>query len=428
MQTLAPRRSAIPIQLLCAAAALVSLVSCTDDGPEGFALRRLDEARARSCASGDTTVQGRSPGERSPLADDDLVVAFEELQDFHEPVDLAVRRGDDDSVFVLEKAGQVYDVPVDGSTASLVGDLSALFDTVVWDPAGALGLEFSPDGRFAYVHYVDRSDHSVIAEFVVAADGAIVTTSERQLLRIQQHIEAWHYGGDLAFGDDGMLFVALGDGDSGTAENGGDPERHANDPYALQGSILRIDPAASPSAPYSVPADNPFASGELGAPEVWAWGLRNPWKFAFDRTTGDLWVADVGYSTTEEASVVRRTGRDVPGRCVNFGWSEFEGDSPLNRGAHGPGRLVFPVVTYGHDVGCSIAGAAVYRGSSFESLVGSFIYSDLCAGELWAYDPSADESRVLANDVGAIVAVREGPDGELFVIDHTGPILRVVPT
>jgi glucose/arabinose dehydrogenase len=312
-------------------AGVAGLAGCVDDGPERFADRRLEEARADRCSEPPASEMSTSPTRQGATASGDAyAVAFDDVSTFVEPVDLVVRPGTDDAVVVLEKAGLVYEVAVDGSGRRLIGDVSARIETANWVFTGAQGIEFSPDGRLVYLHYVDRDDRSIIAEFPIAADGTI---------------DAAHFGGDLAFGHDGMLYIAFGDGDSGTTENGGDPERLANDPFTLHGSLLRIDPGGTAEAAYEVPPDNPFVGGRLGAPEVWAWGLRNPWKFTFDSVTGDLWITDVGFDDVEEVSVVPAVGELSPGRCANFGWSQFEGNAPLHADAQGPGHLVFPVTT-----------------------------------------------------------------------------------
>ena len=188
-----------------------------------------------------------------------------------------------------------------------------------------------------------------------------------------------HNGGDLALGPDGMLYVAMGDGGSG-----GDPERRASDPTNLLGKLLRIDPAPSGDAAYSIPADNPFATGSMGdvagAPEVWAWGLRNPWRIAFDPATAELWIADVGQNRIEEIDAVGPTADHPAGWGTNFGWSAFEGNDRFNDDVADPGNLVFPVWTYTHDEGCSISGGAVYRGTVIAGLAPAYVYSDYCAG------------------------------------------------
>lgn len=343
-------------------------------------------------------------------------VALVEVGRFDRPVDL-VARPEDAALYVVEQPGRV--VRVDAAGATVVADLTDR----VGDEAneqGLLGLEFSADGALAYLNYTNDQGDTTVAEYPVAPDGAFDVAAERVLLVVEQPYDN-HNGGDLARGPDGMLYVALGDGGAG-----GDPERRAGDPTQLLGSLLRIDPTPSGDAPYTVPADNPFADGEGGAPEVWAWGLRNPWRIAFDPVNGDLWVADVGQNRWEE---INRVPADDGGtaRGANFGWSAFEGTERFNEDVADPGDTVVPVFTYGRDAGCSISGGEPYRGTAVPELAPAFVYSDYCAGTLWAFDPASGRNLVLAEDVGSVSSVRRGPDDELYVLTLNGPVLELAP-
>jgi glucose/arabinose dehydrogenase len=219
-----------------------------------------------------------------------------------------------------------------------------------------------------------------------------------------------------------MLYVAMGDGGSG-----GDPERRASDPTSLLGKLLRIDPAGGD--PYGIPADNPFASGTLdgieGAPEVWSWGLRNPWRIAFDPSTGDLWIADVGQNLYEEVDHVA-SGERPAGWAADFGWSGFEGTERYNDDVPDPGNTVMPVHVYSHDDGCSISGGAVYRGSAIADLAPAFVYADYCAGVVWAFDLAGQRNLTLLDGFQGVTAVRTGPDGELYVLEADGDVHRLV--
>jgi glucose/arabinose dehydrogenase len=217
-------------------------------------------------------------------------------------------------------------------------------------------------------------------------------------------------------------------GDGGAAD---DPQRRADNPMTPLGKMLRIDPTPSADMPYTIPADNPFASGELngvgGAPEVWSWGLRNPWRFAFDPVNGDLWIADVGQNQYEEVDLVQPTAEHPAGWAADFGWSAFEGTERYNDDVPDPGNTVMPVLTYQHgEDGCSISGGAVYRGSAIPELEPAFVYADYCSGRLWALDLAGARNLTLG-EFESVTAVRTGPDGELYVLQGSGDVYRLVP-
>ena len=236
-----------------------------------------------------------------------------------------------------------------------------------------------------------------------------------------------HNGGDVVIGPDGMLYIAMGDGGAG-----GDPERRASDPTTRLGAILRVDPVPSADSPYTIPPDNPFASGSFngvaGAPEVWAWGLRNPWRIDFDPVTGDLWITDVGQNRLEEINRVAATAEHPAGWGVNFGWSAFEGTDRYNTDVPDPGDLVMPVLTYEHGAdGCSISGGSVYRGAVIPELAPAFVYSDYCSGKLWALDLEGGRNLLLREGFSQVAAIRRGPDGELWLIERSGGLWLLAP-
>jgi glucose/arabinose dehydrogenase len=348
------------------------------------------------------------------------VVAVVPVASFDQPVDLVARPGDD-RWFVVQQGGQV--VMFDGQESTTVADLADRLST--GGERGLLGLEFDPTGTLAYVNYTRTDGATTIAEFPVADDGRFDVASERIVLTVDQPYGN-HNAGDLQFGPDGMLYIGLGDGGSAN-----DPERRASDPRQLLGSMLRIDPAPSGDLPYTIPADNPFASGPLGdiegAPEVWAWGLRNPWKFDFDRRNGDLWIADVGQNRYEEIDLVSPTADHPAGWGVDFGWSGFEGTEALNTDVADSGRVVLPVLTYEHGSdGCSVSGGVPYVGTSIPELLGGYVYSDYCSGRLWALDLVGQRNVTLLDGLDAVTAVRTGPDGEIYVVQISGDVLRLV--
>lgn len=341
-------------------------------------------------------------------------VVTAQVATFEQPVDLAVRPGDP-AAYVVEQAGRV--IYLDLATGGTTPVLDVTDRTDADGERGLLGLAFHPTEPFAYVNYTAADDgRTVVAEYAVAADGTFAPASARTVLEIGQPYPN-HNGGGLAFGPDGYLYIGTGDGGSG-----GDPERRASDRFDLLGKLLRIDPRGGD--PYAVPADNPFADGAEAAPEVWSLGLRNPWRFAFDPPTGDLWIADVGQNAFEEVNRVPATGQPA-GRGANFGWSAYEGTEVYNDDVEAP-DAVMPILTYGHGEGCSVSGGVVYRGAAIADLGGWYLFSDYCAGTLWGLDANSGRTVELATDLGRVTAVRPGPDGEAYVLLHDGPLLRAV--
>jgi glucose/arabinose dehydrogenase len=349
------------------------------------------------------------------------VVTLTPIGSFDAPVDVAWRDGDD-ALYVVEQGGRVQRLDPTGATTTAL-DVSDL--TVADGERGLLGLAFSPAGDLAYVNYTDVTGATTISEHPVAADGTFGTGDDARTVLVIPQPYANHNGGDLAFGPDGLLYIGTGDGGGA-----GDPERRATNLADLLGKVLRIDPTPSGDLAYTVPPDNPFVGQPGAAPEVWSSGLRNPWRFSFDRATGDLWIADVGQSAEEEISVAPAAeGRDA-GKGESFGWSAQEGNAPFNEDVaiEDP---VPPLFTYGHDVGCSISGGVRARSGPLPDLVGWYVYGDFCAGRLWALEVlgagySMEAGRLV--DLGAlpaVTAVVDGPAGEVFALSGEGAVVRL---
>jgi glucose/arabinose dehydrogenase len=290
---------------------------------------------------------------------------------------------------------------------------------------GLLGLAFHPDyaenGVF-FIDYTDRNGSSVIARYTVSAEDPdrADPASEQQLLVVEQPY-ANHNGGHLAFGPDGYLYVAMGDGGSG-----GDPQNNAQNLGTLLGAILRLDVSAEDG--YAIPDDNPFASTDNARPEIWAWGLRNPWRFSFDRETGDLYIADVGQNEWEE---VNFQPADSPGG-ENYGWRPYEG-SQIYSGEQPASEPVMPIAEYSHSGtgGCSITGGYVYRGEAIPALAGTYFYGDWCSGTIWSArqaDSGAWDVQAALESGLSISSFGEDEAGELYVIDYdSGEISRFIP-
>ena len=346
---------------------------------------------------------------------------------FQLPVALA-QHPDSDDLYVVEKSGYIRavrggvvvdPVPVLDVSAEVSGGLEQ----------GLLGLAFSPDGEFMYVNLTDGAGDTHILEFAFA-DGVADVSSRRELLAVDQPF-ANHNGGTVLFGPDGYLYIGLGDGG-----DGGDPHYNGQTLGTRLGKMLRIDPRPSATAAFTVPADNPFVPDPddpapvEALPEIWAYGLRNPWKFSFDRASGDLWVADVGQTLWEEVNLQRAASAGGQ----NYGWNHMEGlvdyvGRPA--GATEPADHSPPIHVYPHtDGSCSITGGYVYRGAAISSLQGAYVYSDWCDGRLRYIREDAGEvveDAELGVTVPSITAFGEDHDGELYAISLGGAVLKIVP-
>jgi glucose/arabinose dehydrogenase len=291
---------------------------------------------------------------------------------------------------------------------------------------GLLGLAFHPGFPAkpqAFVSYTAPGSplESRLSRFTVASDGRFA--GEEILLSLDQPY-ANHNGGWIGFGPDGYLYFGLGDGGSA-----GDPLNHAQNTRTLFGAMLRLDVDASPAAgkAYAVPKDNVFAAGGprpgAGAPEIYAWGLRNPWRWSFDRVTGQLWLGDVGQNAWEEIDRIESGG--------NYGWRCYEGTHTYNTdGCADAGAYAAPVVEYGHDRGCSVTGGYVYRGSAVALLDGVFLYGDFCSGRIWGLaDGGAGGPAELLDTPYRIASFGQDNAGGVYVLDLASPggIYRIVP-
>lgn len=290
-------------------------------------------------------------------------------------------------IFILEKKGLVRVLSE--------GQLQAAPFLDIRDRAGSkgseqglLGLAFHPDFKkngFFYVDYTNTNGDTTISRFsavpsAAPADQIADPASEKILLTIQQPF-ANHNGGHILFGPDGMLWIGMGDGGSG-----GDPNGNGQSLQTLLGKILRID--VNNGDTYTDPPTNPFAAGG-GLPEIWAYGLRNPWGFSFDAQAGDLFIADVGQDQWEEVDYLPVGFSAIP---ANFGWNIKEGTHPYKETASPPANLIDPVFEYSHDLGCSVTGGGVYRGKNLPDFNGIYLYGDYCAGTIWGLIHQADGS------------------------------------
>lgn len=334
---------------------------------------------------------------------------------------LATRPGDPTRLYVTTQPGQIVALR-DGEAPVTVLDLRD--DVRAGGERGLLGLAFSPDGTRLYVHYTGRAaGETVLEEYTLVGD-RIDESTRRVLLTLPQP-QPNHNGGQLAFGPDGHLYLALGDGGGRDDRGPGHaPEGNGQSLGTLLGKILRIDPRPSGGLPYSIPPDNPFADG-TGRPEIYVYGLRNPWRFSFDVKTGDLWIADVGQDEWEE--VTRLPAGRIAG--ANLGWNLYEGSHPYRPGP--PVAVVMPLIETSHaDGNCSIIGGYVYRGKEIRALRDWYVFTDYCNGRLRALKVASYggvRERDLGIELPAVSSFGVDTRGELYVLSQDRGVFRVVP-
>jgi glucose/arabinose dehydrogenase len=404
-----------PMRRTAAVLCLVAVAAAGCGGDDEGPTTATTTTRPTTTTTGDAPASTAAPV--PPLAD--VNVTLTEVTEADTPMALVARTGTD-TLYVAEREGRVR--PLTGD--SLGEPILDISDEVVTSvEQGLLDIEFSADGATLYLHYSLAPDGDTrVISYPVSGD-AVDTGGRRELLGVEQPFDN-HNGGDLEIGPDGYLYVALGDGGSG-----GDPEGNGQDTQALLGKILRIDPAATTGDDYGIPADNPFADGAAGAPEVWVYGARNPWRIDFDDATGDLWVADVGQNAFEEIDLL--PAADGAGRGANLGWNEMEGAHPFEGGSN-PDGAVLPVFEYDRsEGGCSVTGGVVYRGSAIPGLVGAYLFTDYCDGRLRALRAAGGQTvdERTFDDVSGNSLVSFGTDGagEVYVLSLDGAIYRLDP-
>jgi len=332
-----------------------------------------------------------------------------------QPVAMAVRPGEDDTLYLAEQVGRVRAVRDGRLDPTPVVDISG--EVTAGGEQGLLGQAFSPDGRYLYVAYTDRDGNHQVSELTMDGQRAD-PGSERSLLHFDDPFPN-HNGGQLAFGPDRRLYIAFGDGGSG-----GDPLGNGQSLGTLFGKILRVDPRPAGGRPYGVPSDNPFVDRDGARPEVWDYGLRNPWRFSFDAATGDLWIGDVGQNAYEE---IDHEPAGEGGR--NYGWNRREGLHAYN-GGDKPADAVDPVIEYSHASGCTVIGGFVYRGRRIPGLQGAYLYGDYCAG--WVRAARAPggriaEERDLGLQVPGLSSFGADAAGELYALSLGGDLYRLAP-
>jgi glucose/arabinose dehydrogenase len=327
---------------------------------------------------------------------------------------VAIENAGDDRLFVVQQGasstpGRIRILNPNGTINTT--DFLTLPTSVIaaGGERGLLGLAFHPnyaENGYFYVNYTRNGDGATtIARYSVSSDPNVADASSGTVLLTVAQPFSNHNGGSLRFGPDGYLYIGMGDGGSGN-----DPQNNAQNINSNLGKMLRID--VDSAAPYAIPSDNPYL-GVAGNDEIWATGLRNPWKFSFDRETGDLWIADVGQNQIEEINKV--TGNGGPG--LNYGWRCYEGNNSTNLGACTiPGPYTFPVATYTHSLGCSITGGYVYRGSTYPNFYGKYFFTDYCTDVIGMVDTNYTVT-YSANMPGSnnFTSFGEDSNGEMYI-------------
>ncbi|HEV8425643.1 MAG TPA: PQQ-dependent sugar dehydrogenase [Actinomycetes bacterium] len=394
---------------------LLTACSGGDPEPQAAPTTTVPATGATSTTTAPSTTAATAAGTASSAQFHAARVRLVRVARLEQPVAMAVRPGER-TLYLVEQIGRVRAVRGGRLDPTPVVDISA--QVTAGGEQGLLGLAFSPDGRHLYLHYTDRAGDHQISELTMRGRRAD-PGSQRSVLRIDDPFGN-HNGGQLAFGPDRRLYIGFGDGGGG-----GDPQGNGQSLGSLLGKILRIEPRPAGGRPYRVPADNPFVDRDGARPEIWAYGLRNPWRFSFDPATGDLWIGDVGQNAWEE---VDREPAGSGGR--NYGWNRREGRHAY-AGGERPAGAVDPVIEYGRaGGGCTVIGGFVYRGQRIRGLRGAYLYGDYCAGWVKAARVRAGkvaEERDLGLEVPSLSSFGVDTDGELYALSLGGAVYRIAP-
>ena len=411
-------------RLALAALAVVALSACADDDAPPVPEEDPPDVEAPEDPD-DTEAPDPEPTptpEEDDAAEDDVApepapdlgvdLALTDVAAMDSPTAGAV--GPAGTLFVAERAGTVHPLTDDGLGEAVL-DISE--ETTTDAERGLLGLAFAADGDELFLSFTDTAGDTVI-EAVAVTDGTPDPDDRRTVFTLDQPYGN-HNGGGITVGPDGLLYIGLGDGGGS-----GDPLEAGQDLTTPLGALLRIDPGAE--EPYAVPDDNPFVDDPDALDEIWAYGLRNPWRFSFDAETGDLWIADVGQDAREEINWMA----EGQGAGANYGWNLMEGTAEF-AGAE-PDDHVPPVYEYETrgPQGCAITGGYVYRGEAVPELRGAYLYSDYCEGAVRAVvleDGEVIEQADLGIAADSVVSFAEDADGELYVLDFSGAVRRIDP-
>jgi glucose/arabinose dehydrogenase len=346
-------------------------------------------------------------------------IRLERVGEFRSPVYLTAPAGDP-RLFIVEQQGRIQVVKNGRKLSTPFLDISERVRA--GGEQGLLSMAFHPDyrtnGEF-FVNFTDRSGDTRVERFKVSSNADVADESSSKLVIGIDQPYSNHNGGLVMFGPDGMLYIGMGDGGAG-----GDPHRNGQNRNALLGKMLRLN--VSRVEPYSIPPGNPFRAASGAKPEIWATGMRNPWRFAFDRATNLLYIADVGQNEIEEINVEPATAAGL-----NYGWNIMEGDRCYRGDGCDRSGLTMPKVVFNHSGGaCSVTGGFVYRGRRIPSIAGHYFYSDYCAGWLKSFrmqNGSVAERRdwIPSSNLGHVVSFGEDAAGELYILSESGFVFRI---
>jgi glucose/arabinose dehydrogenase len=397
-------RRTVAATLAAVLAIALLAVSCGSDDDGDAA---IDPGRSTSSTTTEPAASGGGSGTTEPPTGslEDARVTATTVARAESPTKLTARPGTD-TLYVAERAGTVRTLEIDDDGAGTLGDepvLDLTGDTSTESERGLLGIAFSADGDTLFASYTNRDGDTRVDAYAMDGESADVA-SRRELVAVDQPF-ANHNGGNIVLAPDGQLWLGLGDGGAG-----GDPQNHAQDPDDPLGKLLRIDPDGDGSTD----------------PDIWAIGLRNPWRFSFDRATDDLWIADVGQDEIEEIDFLA-AGASAG---TNFGWSGYEGTSVYEQARVADGT-VRPVLEMRHDDGwCSVTGGVVYRGERIPDLQGAYLFGDYCKPGLHGLtleDGAVDAQRELGVEVSSLVSIDEDADGDVYLLSLDGSIDRLDP-
>jgi glucose/arabinose dehydrogenase len=400
----------VPPGARCIALVFAATLTGCGAGGDGKAATKPAASRPATTASASPATTRSTPARAAATG-----ARLRRIGTFSAPTYVTAPPGDEHRLFVVQRGGSVVGLR-DGQRTGTFLRVSTTTD----GERGLLSMAFAPDfaqSGLVYVYYTARDGDVRVDEFHAGPDADRVDSeSQRRVLSIP-HPEINHNGGQLQFGPDGLLYVGVGDGGSE-----GDPHRYGQDLGVLYGKLLRIDPRASGERPYTVPSDNPFVDRGDARPEIYSYGLRNPWRFSFDRATGAIAIGDVGQDTIDEIDYEPRDG--AAGK--SFGWSVREGTRPFNSGsAQG---AVPPVIQHRHAAGwCSIVGGYVVRDPTVPALEGRYLYGDLCQPRLYAarlrvHRTSDRRTRLRVSD---LVSFGEDTAGHVYAVSLDGPVYRL---
>lgn len=383
---------------------LALATGCGDDGGDGSAGTSATQPAAPSDPSG-TGVK------LQPVADGD----------FGQAVYVTQPPGNSSDLYVVDRTGKVYIVRDGNKLPAPFIDISSEVKTDV--EQGLLSIAFAPDyasSGLLYAYYTDQQSNQRIVEMKRSADDPDKVDGSERLVLEMADFAPNHNGGLLTFGSDGHLYIGTGDGGGS-----GDPRRNAQNLGSPLGKLLRIDPQAAGGKPYSIPADNPFVAKPGALPEIYSYGLRNPWRFSFDSETNALTIGDVGQNEFEEVDVVA----DGKGKGANFGWSALEGDAPFNDDQSAPGA-VKPVLVYSHDQGCSINGGYVVHDPDLPALDGRYVYSDFCSGKILSFKltgTKASDDKPTGLEAQSPTSFGTDNAGHIYVTTLNGDVFMLAP-